>query len=219
MPARLFSNGFAIMYIVIGVAVSILLITTGVVLANSPAKQAQSLDNQRQLDLTVIQHALDEYAGNHNGQYPTTAISPDFAQFDNHQPQCFECGLADYQQNGVTDVPFTKDNWIPDLVDQGYLPTLPLDPQTGLAHAGLCQASGWPRGYIYFSNGQDYKLLAYCTPTSDLNVSAGPVSPYCVSADQHLLPNPVGHPQLATMADPKQPSFHYAIYSPGWACL
>jgi type II secretory pathway pseudopilin PulG len=217
MPAR--SSGFAIIHVVLGMAITILVIVTGATVINSSAKQTQTLDARRKTDLELIQHALDEYAGNHNGQYPTTTVSPDFNLLDNHQPQCYLCGLAQYQQSGVTDVPFTKDNWIPELVDQGYLLTLPIDPQTGQMHAGLCQSTGWPRGYIYFSNGQDYKLLAYCTPMTGLNTSATAPSPYCVDTDQHLLPNPVGQVALATLVDPKQPSFHYAIYSPGWACM
>jgi hypothetical protein len=126
--------------------------------------------------------------------------------------------MSQYQQSGVTDVPFTKDNWIPELVDQGYLPTLPIDPQTGQQQAGLCQSPSWPRGYIYVSNGQDYKLYAFCTPMTGLNTTDGASSPYCVDADQHLLPNPVNQVPLNNLVDPKQPSFHYAIYSPGWAC-
>jgi type II secretory pathway pseudopilin PulG len=212
--------GFATIYVTVAAVAVILLITTGMALINPPSQQAKNLDKQRQSDLAVIQHALDEYAANHNGFYPATAPSSGYLEYDNHQPQCFGCNLTEYQQNNATGVPYTRDNWIPDLVDQGYLPTLPIDPQTGQATAGLCRSGGWPRGYIYVSSGQNYKLITYCTPTTGLNTTIGQTSPYCIGANHQILqPNPNNQPALKTLVDPKQPAFHYAIYSPAWSCL
>ncbi len=221
MPARSpHSLGVISINTILVVSLAILAIVTLMILINPPGKQAQARDDQRRLDLAAIQQALERYAGNHNGQYPTTIqVSASYDTLDHYQPQCFQCGIDEYQHNNITGISFTRDNWIPELVDQGYLPNLPLDPQTGDQTAGLCAASGWPRGYIYVSNGQDYKVFDFCGPRSQLNFSVGAVSPYCVGPDRDvLLPNPNGQPRLAPLADPKQPSFHYAIYSPGWAC-
>lgn len=212
--------GFAMTYLLLTVAALIVMFTTGLAVINPPSQQVKDRDTQRQSDLAVLQHALDDYAANHNGLYPATAPSADqYVEFDNHQPQCFDCGLTQYEQNSTTGVPFTRDNWIPDLVDQGYLPTLPIDPQTGQSDAGLCQAAGWPRGYIYFSNGQNYKLTAFCTPVTGLNMISAQASPYCIGSSRQILqPNPNKKPALKPLVDPKQPNFHYAIYSPAWAC-
>jgi type II secretory pathway pseudopilin PulG len=219
MLARQQSSGFALIHLVLLVTAAILLITSFATLVNPPGKAAQAMDNQRKYNLSLIKQALDSYAANHNGQYPATDNSSSFADFNNHQPQCFQCGIKEYQQSGLTDVPYNKDNWIPQLVDQGYLPTLPVDPQTGDDDTGLCLASGWPRGYIYYSDGTNYKLVDFCGPTTGLNLVAGHPSPYCVGDPKHLQPQPVDQPALKDLVDPKQPSFNFAVYTPGWACF
>lgn len=223
MPAnsRPHQTGFAILYVVLVVAGVILLFTTALAVFSPQSRLAKTMDQQRQTDLNTFQHALEEYAANHNGQYPaTTTSASQFSDINNHQPQCYNCGLAEYQQNIITDVPFTKDDWIPGLVEQGYLPTLPTDPQNGQTTAGLCSSADWPRGYIYFSDGQNYKLIDFCGPTSHLNFSVSQDSPYCVGENGRILiQDPSGNPALDKLVDPKQPGFHYAIYSPAWACL
>lgn len=220
MPTRS-TAGFSICYVVLAVAAAICLITVSMALVSPPAKQAKTMDDQRKLDLATVQRALEDYAANHNGSYPiTTATATNYLEFGNRQPQCYGCGLAEYARNANTDVPFTQDNWIPNLVDQGYLPKLPIDPQNGLSQAGLCGAKDWPRGYIYISNGQNYKLVAFCTPTTALNPEAPEQSPYCIGDNRRILQkNPAGQLPLNTLVDPKQPGFHYAVYSPAWACL
>lgn len=213
-------HGFAVTYILLAVAGAIMLFSFGLVIFNPPARLAETLDTKRQTDLASIQHALEDYAANHGGFYPvTTPISNAYQDLDNHQPQCYQCGYKDYQQSVTTDVPYTKDNWIPDLVDQGYIATLPIDPQSGSHTAGLCGNTDWPRGYIYISNGQNYKLIDFCGPTTGLNTTVPQDSPYCVGENKQVLQaNPANQPALLPMVDPKQPGFHYAIYSPAWAC-
>lgn len=220
LPLR-HQSGFSISYIIVGVAGVVCLLTLSLALFNPPAKQAKTMDSQRKSDLVTVQRALEDYAASHSGLYPvTTSVATDYQEFANHQPQCYGCGLAEYSRNTTTDLPFTKDDWIPNLVDQGYLPTLPTDPQNGLSQAGLCGAADWPRGYVYVSNGQNYKLWDFCTATTGLNPEAPEQSPYCIGDNRRILQTkPTGQLPLNILVDPKQPGFHYAVYSAAWACL
>jgi type II secretory pathway pseudopilin PulG len=212
--------GVAALTVIVVMAVIIAVFTGFLALSSPPSSQAQNRDEQRRTNLAAIQQALESYAANHNGLYPaTTAVASKFAEFNYRQPQCFGCGLAEYENSAATGVPFTKDDWIPSLVADGYISTLPLDPETGRQDAGLCQSGAWPRGYIYASDGQNYKVTAFCTPSTDLNISDQAESPYCIGPDKLILkPAPDSQPALKPYVDPRAPSFHYSVYTPAWAC-
>lgn len=214
------TSGVAALTVIVAMAVAIALFTGFLALTNPPSSQAKQRDDQRRTDLGSIRQALESYAASHSGQYPATApVASKYAELNYRQPQCFGCGLAEYENNAATGVPFTKDDWIPSLVADGYMTTLPLDPDTGQSDAGLCQAGAWPRGYVYVSDGQNYKLTAFCTPTTALNITQTAASPYCTGPEKLILkPEPDGVSALKPSVDPRSPSFHYAVYTPAWAC-
>ena len=135
------NSGFTLIELLIVIAI-LGVLASGVFIAINPLQKLQQARNaQRKMDLGSLANALEAYAISHNGQYPTTNLA--------------WCGLVgSYYDCGQ--------DWIPGLVISGELKTLPKDPKTGQSFLP-CNNSRQV-GYLYLSNGTDYKLLDHCGP-------------------------------------------------------
>ena len=98
----------------------------------------EAKQSRRMADLTTVEAALRDYHMK-NGVYPSTGGAW-WGDAPNY-------GGKDYQGANA---------YIPDLVPD-YLPMLPKDPDAAYPSGAY--------GYLYRSNGTDYKLLAHRTPT------------------------------------------------------
>lgn len=195
-----------------GMAVLGFLFTAYVYLGDPATQGAESANARRKAELVGMRDALERYANDHNGKYPTT----------NGQYWCANCTYKDYFAKGVN-------NWIPELVAQGYATGLPRDISTNHGTACHPMVDDSYAGYVYYSpappNNNNYKLFAFCTPPlSALNTGRNQSDvPYCsVSASHnstHFNPRPAGQPELKPFVDPVRPTYAYAIYTPGLACL
>lgn len=134
------------------VVIAIIGVLASVVLSSLSSARAKGRDSKRLGDLRNIQTALELYATDNNGKYPTTANS----WFGN----C--AGWGSHPTNGST-------GWVPDLAP-AYVADLPLDPKP--LNPNNC--------YLYRSNSIDYMLLAFGTVetyTSANNPRPRPSSP------------------------------------------
>lgn len=124
-------KGFTLIEVLIVVAV--IGILSGFVLVNTKTSRAKSRDSRRYQDLAQLRIAVELYRADNN-RYPSTAgawwsVCPG------------SCGPHDTSgSNG----------WIPNLAPT-YIASLPTDP-SGCTRGGTC------KGYIYRSDGVDYKI-------------------------------------------------------------
>jgi prepilin-type N-terminal cleavage/methylation domain-containing protein len=137
MQFRTTSKGFTLIELL--VVIAIIGVLSSVVLAALNTARAKGNDAQREANLRNVQHALELYATDHNGQYPNSGTQ--------WNSQC-----AGWTQT-------TANNEIPGLVPT-YIGTLPTDPQQNVAGNTCC--------YMYSTgNGtSDYKFMLYGCPTS-----------------------------------------------------
>lgn len=96
-------KGFSLIELV--VVVSILAILAGAMIPRVTNRMAQSRDARRLADMQVIQHAIDQYK-EEKGHYPAANQNASY-------------GGWDVSQDG---------DFIPDLVKDGYLKSVPKDP-------------------------------------------------------------------------------------------
>jgi prepilin-type N-terminal cleavage/methylation domain-containing protein len=203
------ADGFTLIEVLLTVTI-IGILSTVVLIAIDPAERVQAAyDSQRRADLAQMRDALETYAAAHDAHYPSTG-----GVF-----QCDDCGVND--SPNTTHGP---NDWIPDLVAGGYIKQLPHDPQNGSQEAGNCTA-GSSYGYVYVSDGKDYKLMAYCTVKTDVNgdaVQQVNSSSYCPTAPPYDATNfvrsPSGVSALKAMVDPRRPRTAYAAYTEGYTC-
>ncbi len=118
------------------VVMLILTLMMGVVAPRFMGRSDDAMNNRRAQDLLNVQKALEMYFSDH-GNYPQVSGWSGDAQ---------NYGGLGYDENC----------YIPGLVPD-YIEALPRDPDTTYPDGG--------RGYLYRSNGQDYKFLAHQTPT------------------------------------------------------
>ncbi|MFZ2831725.1 MAG: prepilin-type N-terminal cleavage/methylation domain-containing protein [Minisyncoccia bacterium] len=126
------------------VVISIVGILSGVVLSTLNSARAKARDAQRYSDLYQIRTALNMYFSD-IGVYPSTL--PWILPNSGYQTIC---------NNGInaSTIPFSNSGatgWIPNLAPL-YIPSLPSDPQG-------CLGVGNYHGYLYKSNGIDYKIM------------------------------------------------------------
>lgn len=206
------SAGFAMVELLVILAVASIVVTLGLLVINPPARAAESANNTRIAEMMAMREALEEYATMNNGQYPST----------NGQYWCQDCTYDQYESRGVN-------NWIPELVADGYISSLPKDSPAGQGTACIPDPTNSYAGYVYFSppppHNTEYKLFALCTPPpSALNVgNQESETAYCQDKTTHdsssFNPRPAGQPPLKPFVDPVRPTYAYAVYSPGLACL
>jgi type II secretion system protein G len=138
------------------VVIAIIGILASIILASLNSAREKSRDARRLSDLRQLQTALELYASDNNGQYPTTGG----AWWGN---------CSTYGSHGTSGAT----GWVPNLAPQ-YIAVLPLDPRP----------SGTQYCYLYRSNVSDYMLLAYGTVetyTSTTNPAPRPGFPNPVS--------------------------------------
>ncbi len=116
------------------VVIAIIGILASVILASLDSARAKARDAQRLSAVDSIRTALELYANDHNGSFPS-----------NGRTWWGNCSA--YGSHDVTG----SNGYIPDLAPT-YIPTLPLDPIPDSNHC-----------YIYMSNGTDYIFLTFGT--------------------------------------------------------
>jgi prepilin-type N-terminal cleavage/methylation domain-containing protein len=184
-------SGFTYIELLVTMAILAILATVVLTLTNPRQRFNQTNDGIRRADLAQMQRQLEAYSVNNEGHYPATSIS---------QPwQCYGCGVSSLSTGT------TASTWIPQLQAQGYLKTLPIDPTNGRTSGGCATSAA--AGYVYRSDGINYKVAAVCTPATGLNTGATSTD-YC-----DLSGNPKSLVSLLPMVDPARPSYAYAVYS------
>ena len=129
-------SGFSLVELV--VVMTILTIIAGIALPRFTQFKEKAQDGRRISDLVQIEKALEAYFVE-NGSYPTTGGA--------WRGEAPHHGALGYDANG----------YIPGLVPD-YMKELPRDPHPEYPTGN--------RGYLYKSNGTDYKFLAHNTPTN-----------------------------------------------------
>lgn len=118
------------------VVMLIISLMMGVVAPRFMGRTEDAMNNRRAQDLSNLQKALEMYYADHT-QYP--AVSGWSSDAPNY-------GGKGYDEAG----------YIPGLVPN-YMEQLPRDPDSTYPDGS--------KGYLYRSDGQDYKILAHYTPT------------------------------------------------------
>jgi prepilin-type N-terminal cleavage/methylation domain-containing protein len=123
------ARGFTLIELL--VVISIIGFMSSVVLGSLNVARMKARNARRISDMTQIQKALELYAFDNSGTYPTTSSG--------FRSQCSTWGT------------YAANNVIPGLVPT-YLPSMPQDPST----SGVTSAC-----YVYISDGASYKILDY----------------------------------------------------------
>ena len=159
------------------VVIAIIAILTGIVLAMLSGAKVNAKDAVRKVDMNTVKTALEAYATDHGGSYPSTIAPGDSA------PKIL--GV-----NGcTTETSVASSTWIPGLVQGGYIPQLPHDPDglsTTLADPTAAANAGCHSTYLYASDGKNYalsnSLVAYSTNPADTSVTV-PIIPVDTSTN------------------------------------
>ena len=135
LPCRAHPTNRGFTLIELLVVVAIIGMLASVVIAALGNTRAKARDARRLADLKQLQTALELYATDNNGLYPSTSLQwwGNCATFGSHGT------------SGAT-------GWIPNLAPT-YIANLPLDPR----------AVPPTNCYLYRSDGRDYMILAYAT--------------------------------------------------------
>ena len=150
---RVKPKGFTLIELLI--VISIIGILAGLTLASYNNSQSKARDAQRKTDLKDLQKALQQYYQD-NSQYPFTANV---------------CCLWYSSEPDETRVSNNGGDWIPGL-SPNYIVKLPRDPKGGPGGVNLHpDCPNWKRGYLYASNGTNYKLLSSCAPEGQVSSS------------------------------------------------
>jgi prepilin-type N-terminal cleavage/methylation domain-containing protein len=142
------SRGFTLIELL--VVIAIIGILSSVVLASLNTARAKARDANRLQDASEVQKALELYASDHAGKYPSTGGSGNF------RGNCSAFGS--YKTTGAT-------GYIPGLAPT-YISQLPIDPSPLVPYG--C--------YVYASDGTDYMLLTGFL-TVETKVGAGNPKP------------------------------------------
>lgn len=132
------------------VVIAIIGILSSVVLASLNTARAKARNAVRFSDLTQVRTALEAYYID-KGVYPST--------YGSWRTVCTNGpgggGFTATDEISFSDDPDEPDNssaYIPWLVSGGYISRLPTDPSG-------CRTGGYYNGYIYRSDGVDYKFM------------------------------------------------------------
>lgn len=134
-------RGFTLIELLVVIAIIGLL--SSVVLASLTSARSKANDAKRVSDLHQIQNALESYASDHTGSYPSTSGS--------WRSQCSAAGS------------YAPQNLAPGLVPS-YIAQYPSDPQMNTS-AGTCC-------YYYVSDGTDYDAMDFNCSTANTSNTA-----------------------------------------------
>jgi len=150
------------------VVVAIIGIIASAVVVNLTIARSRARDARRKADLKTIQTALEVYLAEKD-QYPSTLGIAGCPAGSSGVPFCGEpnnFGSKDYRG---------PQGYIPNLAGD-YVDQLPVDPLVGKPSIFAAQkqpnCSPEQAGYLYGSNGTDYKLIANCTPETAVDPSS-----------------------------------------------
>jgi prepilin-type N-terminal cleavage/methylation domain-containing protein len=150
-----YKSGFTLIELLIAIAIIAILTAFGTFAFQQALAKAR--DAQRRNDLKQLQTALQAYYNDY-GSYPITE----------GVPGCEDAGTSDWcgepsAYGGQTST------YIKGLTPK-YIRRLPNDPKAGVARLDVSAICTTARtGYVYRSDGADYKLVAHCTPEQPLN--------------------------------------------------
>lgn len=130
------AKGFTLIELL--VVIAIIGVLSSVVLASLTAARNRANDAKRVQDLRQVQRALEVFASDNNGQYPSTG--------GGYRSQCTSWGGH------------TPQNVVPGL-SPTYISRLPADPQMDVSGGTCC--------YLYISDGRDYGFMAFNCPTAN----------------------------------------------------
>jgi type II secretion system protein G len=170
MPPR-GKNGFTLIELLVVVAIVGLLATVATIAISNASKKAR--DTKRRADLRTMQKALDVYY-QENGAYPSTgsnwwSITSVYGSHDISGP------------NG----------YVPNLAPT-FIGKLPVDPRPAV-HTDLNPACTLAdSGYLYRSNGTDYKLLSMCNFEAAAPSASDPMDDPVRPTWSLMLCNPLG---------------------------
>ncbi len=154
------------------VVISIISLLSSIVLASLNNVRSKARDAKRLGDLRAMNTALQLYASDHNGSYPCTGPC------NSATWKCSDCNNS----GGYLDAAFFTTNF----VTPGYMSIWPTDPTPTAS-----RPNGGVAGYLYLSDGTNYKILVYLT---------------------------VENPSMASsLADPHPYSNSWSYYTPGTA--
>ena len=149
-------NGFTLLELLIVIAILGILATIALMILKPAFLFGQSRNVQRKNDLKQIQAALQNYYAD-NGSYPVVA------------------GWSG-EPSGYGGLPTS---YIPGLVPN-YIKKLPNDPLAGQSYPP-CN-NGASTGYLYYSNGTDYKVLSHCAYENPYPISSSSIPNSCNAA-------------------------------------
>ncbi len=132
------------------VVISIIGLLSSVVMGSLNSARIKARDTVRKMDLDQLQNALALYYQD-NGKYPSTGA------YDGDYYNTYDTGEMWFGVNPCSDDAKTTSGsggYIPDLAPK-YIPVLPVDPS---------KKTGGCDGYIYSSDGKEYKILSHATP-------------------------------------------------------
>ena len=144
------ARGFTLIELLVVIAIIGLL--ASIVLASLTSARAKARDATRIAALDQLRTALEFYASDHNGSYPSTS--------GGWWGICSDAG-----SHALTG----SNGYIPNLAPT-YIPTLPVDPKTG----GAACSSSPTNSYSYNSNGTDYMILAYVMDETYTTAASNP---------------------------------------------
>lgn len=144
---RIRMHGFTLIELLVVIAIIGLL--SSVILSSLNVARSKAKNSRQKADLAATSKALELYYNDHQA-YPSTS------------------GAWQGDAPGYGNFGYDAAGYIPGLAPQ-YAASLAINPNRG--HAITCVSSDNGAGYLYRSDGKDYKLLAHCTPEGILEPS------------------------------------------------
>jgi len=138
------------------VVIAIIALLASIVSASLSSARAKARDAFRKSALHELKNALELYHAANNA-YPVAKSDKGLAN------EWFSSEPDDSAPNGDNN----DGKWIPDLVAQKYISSLPKDPRGGASLYSNCGT--WKSAFWYESDGKNYKLLSHCAPEGTLS--------------------------------------------------
>ena len=156
------NKAFTLVELIVVISIVALLSMLG--LSTYSTVQEDARNSVRKSDLKEMQKALEIYK-NERGEYPNTKNA-------GGNPQWYGMCNHPWGKGNLSDT--GAGGFIPDLAPN-YMQRLPADPRSSIANSSSassgCQTNAEYNCYLYKSDGVDYKLLAHCTPESEMQTT------------------------------------------------